>query len=319
MPPTPNIAGVLLVGLGCEVFQIGRMKAEYGIAEGDRFRTMTIQDTGGTKKTVEQGVARLAEMMPAANAARRETISASELVLALQCGGSDGYSGITANPALGVAADILVDNGGTAILSETPEIYGAEHLLTRRAVSREVGQKLVDTINWWEDYTKRNGGEMNNNPSPGNKAGGLTTILEKSLGAAAKGGTRNLAGVYAYAERVTTPGFVFMDTPGYDPVSATGQVAGGANILCFTTGRGSAYGCKPTPSIKLATNSDMYRRMSDDMDIDCGDVLDGVSIEEKGREIFDHVLRVASGELSKSEALGYGDAEFVPWQIGATM
>ena len=315
----PNIAGVLLVGLGCEVFQIGRMKAEYGIAEGDRFRTMTIQDTGGTKKTVEQGVARLAEMMPAANAARRETISASELVLALQCGGSDGYSGITANPALGVAADILVDNGGTAILSETPEIYGAEHLLTRRAVSREVGQKLVDTINWWEDYTKRNGGEMNNNPSPGNKAGGLTTILEKSLGAAAKGGTRNLAGVYAYAERVTTPGFVFMDTPGYDPVSATGQVAGGANILCFTTGRGSAYGCKPTPSIKLATNSDMYRRMSDDMDIDCGDVLDGVSIEEKGREIFDHVLRVASGELSKSEALGYGDAEFVPWQIGATM
>ena len=315
----PNIAGVLLVGLGCEVFQIGRMKAEYGIAEGDRFRTLTIQDTGGTRKTVERGVAALRDMMPAADAARRETIPAADLVLALQCGGSDGYSGITANPALGAAADRLVANGGPARLSETPALYGAEHLLTRRAVSRAVGERLVDTIHWWEDYTRRNGGEMNNNPSPGNKAGGLTTILEKSLGAAAKGGTRNLAGVYRYAERVTTPGFVFMDTPGYDPVSATGQVAGGANILCFTTGRGSAYGCKPTPSIKLATNSDMYRRMADDMDLDCGDVLDGVSIDEKGREIFDTILRVASGEPSKSEALGYGDAEFVPWQIGATM
>jgi altronate hydrolase len=315
----PNIAGVLLVGLGCEVFQIGRMKAEYGLGEGAHFQTMTIQDSGGTRKTVEGGVARLRAMMPDADAARRQTIPASELVLALQCGGSDGYSGITANPALGAAADILVDNGGTAILSETPEIYGAEHLLTRRAVTREVGEKLVRTIHWWEDYTKRNGGEMNNNPSPGNKAGGLTTILEKSLGAAAKGGTRNLAAVYDYAERVATPGFVFMDTPGYDPVSATGQVAGGANILCFTTGRGSAYGCKPTPSIKLATNSDMFRRMEGDMDIDCGDVLDGVSIEKKGQEIFARILAVASGEPSKSEALGYGDAEFVPWQIGATM
>ena len=315
----PNIAGVLLVGLGCEVFQIGRMKSEYGLVESERFRTMTIQDEGGTRKTVEAGVARLREMLPAADAARRETISASELVLALQCGGSDGYSGITANPALGAAADILVDNGGTAILSETPEIYGAEHLLTRRAVNRAVGEKLVDTIHWWEAYTKRNGGEMNNNPSPGNKAGGLTTILEKSLGAAAKGGTRNLSAVYHYAERVTDHGFVFMDTPGYDPVSATGQVAGGANILCFTTGRGSAYGCKPTPSIKLATNSDMARRMADDMDVDCGDVLEGVSIQDKGREIFQRILSVASGAPSKSEALGYGDAEFVPWQIGATM
>ena len=315
----PNIAGVLLVGLGCEVFQIGRMKQEYSLVESESFRTMTIQDTGGTKKTVEAGVARLREMLPAADAAQRETVPASELVLALQCGGSDGYSGITANPALGAAADLLVRHGGTAILSETPEIYGAEHLLTRRAASREIGEKLVGMIRWWEDYTARNGGEMNNNPSPGNKAGGLTTILEKSLGAAAKGGTSTLSGVYHYAEPVTAKGFVFMDTPGYDPVSATGQVAGGANILAFTTGRGSAYGCKPTPSIKLATNSEIYRRMIDDMDINCGDVLDGVSIEQKGREIFDKILRVASGEHSKSEALGYGDAEFVPWQIGATM
>ncbi len=315
----PNIAGVLLVGLGCEVFQIGRMKSEYGLRESESFRTMTIQDTGGTRKTVEAGVAALRDMIPAASRARRETLPASELVLALQCGGSDGYSGITANPALGAAADLLVRHGGTAILSETPEIYGAEHLLTRRAATREVGEKLVAMIRWWEDYTARAGGEMNNNPSPGNKAGGLTTILEKSLGAAAKGGTTTLAGVYHYAEPVTAKGFVFMDTPGYDPVSATGQVAGGANVLCFTTGRGSAYGCKPTPSIKLATNSDIYRRMRDDMDINCGDVLDGVTIADKGREIFDRVLAVASGERSKSEEMGYGDAEFVPWQIGATM
>ena len=240
-------------------------------------------------------------------------------MLALQCGGSDGYSGITANPALGAAVDELVRHGGTAILSETPEIYGAEHLLTRRASNRAVGEKLVERIKWWEDYTSRNKMEMNNNPSPGNKLGGLTTILEKSLGAAAKGGTTTMTGVYEYAEKVDTKGFVFMDTPGYDPVSATGQVAGGANILCFTTGRGSAYGCKPTPSIKLATNSEIYRKMTDDMDINCGDILDGVSIEDKGKEIFAKVLEVASGTRSKSEELGYGDAEFVPWTIGATM
>ena len=315
----PNLGAVLLVGLGCEVFQIGRMKSAYGIEEGDTFRTMTIQDTGGTKKTIEQGLERIREMAPAVNAARRETLPASGLTLALQCGGSDGYSGITANPALGVAADMLVRNGGTAILSETPEIYGAEHLLTRRARSRAVGEKLVERIRWWEAYTERNGGEMNNNPSPGNKAGGLTTILEKSLGAAAKGGSTPLNAVYEYAEPVDEKGFVFMDTPGYDPVSATGQVAGGANIVCFTTGRGSAYGCKPAPSIKLATNTPMYERMRDDMDINCGDVLDGVSLEAKGQEIFDEILAVASGKKSKSEELGYGDNEFVPWQIGAVM
>ena len=315
----PNLGAVLLVGLGCEVFQIGRMKNVYGIEESDTFRTMTIQETGGTKKTIEHGLARVKEMLPAVNAARRETLPASGITLALQCGGSDGYSGITANPALGVAADMLVRNGGTAILSETPEIYGAEHLLTRRARSREVGEKLVERIRWWEDYTARNGGEMNNNPSPGNKAGGLTTILEKSLGAAAKGGSTTLNAVYEYAEPVTEKGFVFMDTPGYDPVSATGQVAGGANMICFTTGRGSAYGCKPAPSIKLATNTPLYQRMGDDMDINCGDILDGVSVEEKGRQIFEEILAVASGKKSKSEELGYGDNEFVPWQIGAVM
>ena len=261
-----------MVGLGCEVFQIDRMKDEYGLVEGDHFQTMTIQATGGTKKTVEEGVERIKAMLPVAARAKRETRPASEIVLALQCGGSDGYSGITANPALGAAVDLLVKHGGTGVLAETPEIYGAEHLLTRRAVNRAVGEKLVERIRWWEDYTKRNGGEMNNNPSPGNKAGGLTTILEKSLGAAAKGGTTTLRAVYEYAEPVKEKGFVFMDTPGYDPVGATGQVAGGCNVMCFTTGRGSAFGCKPTPSIKLATNTDMYRRMADDMDINCGDI-----------------------------------------------
>ncbi|MGY2048400.1 UxaA family hydrolase [Methylobacterium sp. JK268] len=315
----PNMGGVIMVGLGCEGFQIDRWKRAYGISESDTFRSFTIQETGGTRRSVEAGVAAIREMLPAVAAVRRETVPASELMLALQCGGSDGYSGITANPALGAAVDRLVAEGGTAILSETPEIYGAEHLLTRRAASREVGERLVDMIHWWEAYTARNGGEMNNNPSPGNKAGGLTTILEKSLGATAKGGTTRLEGVFRYAEPVTARGFVYMDTPGFDPVSATGQVAGGANILCFTTGRGSAYGCKPTPSIKLATNSEIYRRMQDDMDIDCGDVLDGVSIRQKGDEIFAKILAVASGERSKSEALGYGDAEFVPWQIGAVM
>jgi len=259
-------------------------------------------------------------MLPEANRVKREPVSAEHLTLALQCGGSDAYSGITANPSLGAAVDLLVRHRGTAILSETPEIYGAEHLLTRRAVSREVGEKLIERIRWWEAYTERNGGEMNNNPSPGNKAGGLTTILEKSLGAAAKGGTTKLCGVYRYAEPVTEKGFVFMDSPGYDPCSITGQVASGANIVCFTTGRGSVYGCKPAPSLKLATNTAMYERMDEDMDINCGSVVDaGVTIESVGERIFARLLEVASGSQTKSEQFGFGDDEFVPWQIGAVM
>src|SRR6185312_3486337 len=306
--------------LGCEGFQIPRFKEAYKISESDTFRTMTIQETGGTKKTVDAGVAAIKEMLPIVNAVKRETIPASELLLALQCGGSDGYSGITANPALGAAVDILVRHGGTAILSETPEIYGAEHLLTRRAATPEVGQKLVDLIHWWEDYTERNHGEMNNNPSPGNKAGGLTTILEKSLGAAAKGGTTVLNDVYRYAERVTAKGFVYMDTPGYDPVSATGQVAGGANMICFTTGRGSAYGCKPSPSLKLATNTVLWNRQEEDMDINCGVIVDGkASIQQVGEQFFELILKTASGQPSKSEIFGYGEDEFAPWVLGPTM
>jgi altronate hydrolase len=255
--------------------QIPTLLRAGGLSSSESLRSLTIQDLGGTRKTVAAGVAIIKEMLPLAARARRQPVAASELSLALQCGGSDGYSGITANPALGKAADLLVAQGGTVILSETPEIYGAEHLLTRRAVSPEVGRSLVERIHWWEEYTRRNGGEMNNNPSPGNKAGGLTTILEKSLGAAAKGGTSNLVGVYRYAEAIERRGFVFMDSPGYDPCSITGQVAAGANIVCFTTGRGSVFGYKPVPSIKLATNTPMYRHMSDDMDINCGEIIDG--------------------------------------------
>ncbi|MFN3460981.1 MAG: UxaA family hydrolase [Oceanibaculum sp.] len=316
----PNFAGILMVGLGCEVNQIDFLLEAYGLERGPRFQTMTIQDIGGTRKTVDRGVEIVKSMLPAANEARRTTLPASHLTLALQCGGSDAYSGITANPALGAAADLLVRHGGTAILSETPEIYGAEHLLTRRAIDRKTGEKLIERIRWWEEYTRRNGGEMNNNPSPGNKAGGLTTILEKSLGAAAKGGTTNLTGVFKYAEPINTKGFVFMDSPGYDPCSVTGQVASGANIVCFTTGRGSVFGNKPSPSLKLATNSAMYRRLEEDMDVNCGAVLDeGISIQQMGQRIFDLILRVASGEKSKSEAQGFGDAEFIPWQVGAVM
>lgn len=315
----PNVGGVLIVGLGCEAFQIPRWMRTYGITESDTFRTLTIQEVGGTQKTVAAGVAAIKEMLPSVGRATRTTAPVSELMLALQCGGSDGYSGITANPALGVAADLLVAQGGTAILSETPEIYGAEHLLMRRVENVEIGKLLAERIHWWREYTARHNMEMNNNPSPGNKAGGLTTILEKSLGAAAKAGNSNLSGVFQYAEPVTSKGMVFMDTPGYDPVSVTGQVAGGANILCFTTGRGSAFGGKPTPTIKLASNSFIYDRMLDDMDINCGDILDGVSLAAKGEEIFNKIIAVASGEHTKSEAMGYGDSEFVPWQIGATM
>lgn len=316
----PNFAAVLVVGLGCEANQINAWLTTGHLAEGENFQTFNIQDTGGTHKTVEKGVALINGMLPRANAVKREPCSAAHITIGLQCGGSDGYSGISANPALGAAVDLLVAHGGTAILSETPEVYGAEHLLTRRAVRREVGEKLVERIRWWEHYTEINEGEMNNNPSPGNKAGGLTTILEKSLGAVAKGGTSNLEAVYEYAEPVTAHGFVYMDTPGYDPVSATGQVAGGANVICFTTGRGSAYGCAPSPSLKLATNSALWQRQEEDMDINCGEIVDGtVSIQEMGQRIFERVLATASGTPSKSEQHGYGQNEFVPWQVGAVM
>ena len=316
----PNHAGVLMVGLGCEMNQIDWLLEAYGLKQGPLFQVMNIQNVAGLRKTIELGVEKVRAMLPLANEARREPVPASELTVALQCGGSDAWSGVTANPALGYACDLLAAQGGTGVLAETPEIYGAEHLLTRRAVSRDVGEKLVGLVEWWKDYTTRNKGSMDNNPSPGNKKGGLTTILEKSLGAAAKGGTSPLTGVYKYAEPVTAKGFTFMDSPGYDPASVTGQIAGGCNMVVFTTGRGSAFGSKPAPTIKVATNSEMYARMTEDMDVNAGEMLTGgVSLEAKGREIYELILRVASGEVSKSEAQGLGDYEFVPWQIGAVM
>lgn len=315
-----NFAGVVVIGLGCEANQMGAMFLSEGIETGKLVAPLVIQEQGGTRKTVDAAIQAIEAMLPVANQCRREAVSAAHLTLALQCGGSDGYSGITANPALGVAVDLLVAQGGTAILSETPEIYGAEHLLTRRAATREVGEGIVELIKWWEGYADREKGSIDNNPTPGNKAGGLTTILEKSLGAVAKSGTSALMGVYRYAEPITAHGLVFMDAPGYDPMGATGQIASGANLVAFTTGRGSCFGAKPAPSIKLATNTKMFMRMEDDMDMNCGDVIDGsATLESKGREIFELILRIASGEKSKSEALGVGNEETVPWMIGAQM
>lgn len=316
----PNVGGVLMAGLGCEMMQIDWLIEAYGMKPGPLFQSMNIQDVGGLANTVAIGIRTVEEMLPTVNKATRETCPASELMVALQCGGSDAWSGITANPAVGYACDLLVAQGGTGVLAETPEIYGAEHLLTGRAVDEVVGHKLIDLIDWWQDYTARNKGNLDNNPSPGNKIGGLTTILEKSLGAAAKGGTTPLAGVYRYAEAVTAKGFTFMDSPGYDPASVTGQIAGGCNLVCFTTGRGSAFGSKPSPTLKVASNSVMFEKQTPDMDVNAGRILtEGASVEEVGREIYDHWLRMASGGQSKSEAQGLGDYEFVPWLVGAVM
>jgi Altronate dehydratase len=314
----PNFASVLLLGLGCETNQIDHLVKLIGAS--DRLRTSTIQEEGGTTATVRNGIVTVYEMLEQANTMTRTPVAASNLVLGLQCGGSDAYSGISANPALGAAVDLLVRNGGTAILSETPEIYGAEHLLTRRAARTDVAQRLIDRIRWWEEYTARHKGSIDNNPQPGNKTGGLTTILEKSLGAVSKAGTTNLNEVYLYAEQVREHGLVFMDSPGFDPVSATGQVAGGANLICFTTGRGSVFGCKPTPSIKIASNTALFQRMSDDMDINCGTIIDGTqTVDQAGAAIFADILAVASGKPTRSEILGFGEEEFQPWLQSATL
>jgi altronate hydrolase len=312
----PNIGAVVLVGLGCEVNQISALTEDLGLIE-----PLVIQDLGGSVATVRAGVEQIRALLPAVAAAgQRVPVPVSELKLGLNCGGSDAWSGVTANPVLGVAADRLVAAGGTAVLAETPEIQGATHLLTRRAASPEVTQALLERVQWWERYAAAEGGSLDNNPSPGNRAGGITTIEEKALGAVAKGGSSPLRAVYRYAEPITEHGLVFMDTPGYDPVSVTGIVAGGANIVCFTTGRGSVFGCRPAPSLKLATTSALYERMSDDMDFDCGPVIEGgTGVTELGEALFEEILEVASGRPTKSEEFGFGDEEFVPWQLGAVL
>jgi altronate hydrolase len=319
----PNVGAYILLGLGCETGQAIHLIENQGLVQLNGARkppvVITIQECGGISKTVDAGVRAVAELLPRVNDVRRVPLTADTIMLGTNCGGSDGNSGVTANPALGVASDLLVSQGGTTILGETPEIYGAEHLLTRRAVSRAVGEKLVERIKWWEWYTGIFGAEINNNPSPGNKEGGLTTIYEKSLGAIAKAGSSAMVDVVHYAEPVKAKGFVVMDTPGYDPVSMTGIVAGGANVLVFTTGRGSVFGCKPAPSIKVATNTPMFSHMIGDMDIDAGVILDGTPVEEVGRQIFEMILAVASGEKTKSELNGVGEEEFAPWSIGPTL
>jgi altronate hydrolase len=325
MACNPNVGAFLVVGLGCEVNQITELLANYSAdfeqhtgAQVHRPH-LTIQESGGIRKTIQAGVEAVEALLPAMNATPRTPQPISELRLALQCGGSDGWSGVTANPLLGMAVDELVREGGSAVLAETPEIYGAEHLLTRRAISRQVGEKLIARVHWWEQHCERMGLEIDNNPSPGNKAGGLTTIYEKSLGAVAKGGTTPLMDVYEYAQPVMARGFTFMDTPGYDPVSATGQVAGGCNLVAFTTGRGSAFGFKPAPSVKLSTNTALYERMTDDMDFNAGCVLEGVPMQQAAGELLGLLIAVASGQPSKSEAQDVGEEEFVPWNLGGVL
>jgi altronate hydrolase len=308
----------VIVGLGCERNDLAGFCAAERLLPGPGIRTLVMQEAGGTRKTIEAGVAAVRELLPVADRARRTTVPASHLTVGLQCGGSDGFSSITANPALGAAVDLLARHGGTAILSETPEIYGVEHTLTRRAATREIGERLLERVRWWKEvYAVGRDVQINGRVSPGNQAGGLANILEKSLGSAMKGGTGPLMEVYRYAEPVTAKGLVFMDTPGYDPVSATGQIAGGANLIAFTTGRGSGFGSKPAPTLKLATNTPMFLRLSDDMDLNCGEILDGTcGLDAMGQRIFERMLRTASGERTRSELLGLGDNEFVPWQIG---
>ena len=318
-----NVAAYIIVGLGCETGQALHLVENQGLIQLNENRkkpiVLSIQDCGGIAKTVAAGVEAIARLLPEVNAIQRTRLPASKIILGTNCGGSDGNSGVTANPALGIASDLLVAQGATTIIGETPEIYGAEHLLTRRAVSRAVGEKLIERIKWWEWYTGIFGAEINNNPSPGNKEGGLTTIFEKSLGAIAKGGSTALVDVVHYAEPVKAKGFVVMDTPGYDPVSMTGIVAGGANVGVFTTGRGSVFGCKPAPSIKVATNSPLYHHMTDDMDINAGVILEGGQVESVGHQIFEEILAVASGKKTKSELAGVGEEEFATWSIGPTL
>lgn len=319
----PNVFGYVMIGLGCEGHPVDLIRTNFRLSvlrPGEPAPAfMTIQNVGGVAKTVDAAAGAVVKLLRVANDARRTPHPVSKLALAMNCGGSDGNSGITANPALGVASDELVRHGGTSVLAETPEIYGAEHLLTRRAVSREVGERLVERVRWWEDHVRLHGASIDNNPSPGNKEGGLTTIYEKSLGAVAKGGQSPLAAVYRYAEQVTEPGLCFMDTPGFDPVSMTGLVAGGCNVGVFTTGRGSVYGCKPAPCIKVATNTPLYEHMIDDMDVNAGTILDGSeSIRDVGGRLFEKIVAVANGEPTKSELAGIGDEEFAPWILGPT-
>jgi altronate hydrolase len=314
----PNVCGAIFISLGCEGNQVQEPSAAFPDPVPSS-SVLTIQNLGGIRATVRAGIAAVEQLLPVVNASRRTPQPLSELVVALQCGGSDGWSGVTANPLVGRVADAIVDSGGTAILAETPEIFGAEHLLTRRVANPEAGYRLIERIRWWQEHAAREGFSLDNNPSPGNKAGGLTTIYEKSLGAVAKGGSRPLQAVYEYAERVTCRGLVFMDTPGYDPVSVTGQVSGGGNLVLFTTGRGSVFGGLIAPCIKIASNAATYQRMAEDMDFNASVLLEGTGFEAASQALLELVIETASGKASKSEASSGRESEFIPWQPGGIL
>jgi altronate dehydratase len=308
----PNVGGALILGLGCEANQIDGLLERERLVPGDRLRVMSIQDEGGSEATLAAGLDIVAELVDTASVDRRTEAPVSSIALGLQCGGSDGYSAITANPALGRAVDLLIGHGATALLGETPEMHGAEHLLVRRAVDETVARKLLDLLAWWRRHS-----EPEDNPTPGNKAGGLTTIAEKSLGAVAKGGTSPLVDVLSYGEPITRPGFAVMDSPGYDPCSVTGEIASGCNLICFTTGRGSVSGFVPSPGLKIATNTSVYERMRGDMDLDAGTIATGdETVDDVGERLFELIVETASGRPTRSEALGFGEEEFVPWQSG---
>ena len=325
-----NVGGTLVVGLGCEQTTSGYLTEHHGLVSlhapdgskltrDDGMPMLTMQTEGGTRATIEKAELLLEQVLDRANQFQRKPASAKHLVLGVECGGSDGYSGLTANPAVGVVSDRIVACGGTSIISETTELYGAEHLLVNRSRSPEVAKKLLDKIQWWKDYVAMYGGQIDNNPSVGNKAGGLTTITEKSLGAVSKSGNTALEEVYQYAEPVTKSGLVVMDSPGFDPASVTGKVAGGANLVMFTTGRGSCFGCKPTPVMKISSNTSLFERLHEDMDLNAGTILEGEDVDTVVDRFFEYALQVASGEKTCSEKLGLGDHEFTPWTVGPTV
>lgn len=314
-----NIAGALVCGLGCERNNLERFFEATALETGTLLKTVRMQSLGGTRAAIQEGKTLIQGMLAEANAQQRQPVCAEHLTVGLQCGGSDGFSGLSANPALGRAVDLLVQNGGTAILSETPELYGMEHTLTARARDESVGRAFLDRIHWWLEYTDGRDVQMQGIVGPGNQDGGLSNVIEKALGGAKKGGSSGIEAVYSYGEAVTKRGLVIMDTPGYDPVSATGQIAGGANLIAFTTGRGSCFGSFPSPTVKLASNSATFDHMSEDMDVNCGTVIDGTeTLDQAGARIFETLLAIASGARSNSEALGVGAEEFVPWPLGVT-
>jgi altronate hydrolase len=311
----PNVGGVILIDLGCEKTNLSKVEKfllnrDYRINKP--FAKIGIQEVGGTQKAIETGLEEVQKMLPIVNQAKREEFSASELVLGVKCGGSDGFSGISANPSLGFASDLLVRNGGTVLITEVPEFCGAEHILANRSKDVETGRKVYEMVDWYKDYAGKFGAVLNENPSPGNVKGGLLNITIKSLGAIAKAGTTRVEGVLGYAETVKNKGLNLMQGPGYDQESTPGLVAAGATVVVFTTGRGTTIGNAIAPVIKLSSNNEIFERMNNDIDISAGNVIEGTeSIEQVGERLFEHICKVASGEIpAKAEILKHREFQF---------